>query len=488
MRKKLLVVLCQRAADTRRAFAAWYFILHVSSPQACHFRSLPCASEPQKFGLTGCYGKGQTDALLGHTGSQSVAEMVTRRWLRCDSTNIFVMGFPAGNVPTRMFCRRPVQGKTAAKEQRRISSRLDKIPGCFTFTRAAKREWSQLNRWSSCFGICPGASFDLGDTDSMTVEGTTEDCQEKRPVIVFPGGGIYFWWQAGAVKALQECCDLDKCDFAGASAGSLSAVFAACGVNMNDAYALALRLAQEHGVWERREGLAGIWGKMIVSWLDELLPSDAAELCNKRVSISVTSLRASVWPLKRRQIKTFATKDDVIQACMTSVHIPFFIDGSAVRDFKGDKCVDGSLLFFLQGVPWCPEQLRDDSKQVVLCHHEDDATLMAKQWGFLQTLDPDKFEEMYQLGYEYVRERVVLGGLSMFGAMGGAREAAPGSKDKAFADPCMVELKISMLHHAPQPPPPIYPPPGPPEQDIPRAAAKEEEPPLWDTHYPQPGA
>jgi len=34
---------------------------------------------------------------------------------------------------------------------------------------------------------------------------------------------------------------------------------------------------------------------------------------------------------------------------MTSVHIPFFLDGRAVRDFKGGACVDGSLLFFLQG-------------------------------------------------------------------------------------------------------------------------------------------
>ena len=43
----------------------------------------------------------------------------------------------------------------------------------------------------------------------------------ERPRIVFPGGGIFFWWQAGAVKALQEFYDLDAYDFAGASAGSL---------------------------------------------------------------------------------------------------------------------------------------------------------------------------------------------------------------------------------------------------------------------------
>jgi len=34
------------------------------------------------------------------------------------------------------------------------------------------------------------------------------------------------------------------------------------------------------------------------------------------------------------------------------VHIPFFVNGNAVKDFRGQMCVDGSLLFFLRGVPW----------------------------------------------------------------------------------------------------------------------------------------
>ena len=84
-----------------------------------------------------------------------------------------------------------------------------------------------------------------------------------KPSIVFPGGGIYFWWQAGAVKAMQESIDLDEYHFAGASAGSISAVFAACNVDMDEAFSLTVRLAGEAGLWERREGLAGIWGPII---------------------------------------------------------------------------------------------------------------------------------------------------------------------------------------------------------------------------------
>ena len=85
----------------------------------------------------------------------------------------------------------------------------------------------------------------------------------SRPCIVFPGGGIYFWWQAGAVKALQQSIEMDEYCYVGASAGSISAVFAACNVDMDEAFNSAARLADENGLWDRREGFAGIWGPLI---------------------------------------------------------------------------------------------------------------------------------------------------------------------------------------------------------------------------------
>ena len=68
----------------------------------------------------------------------------------------------------------------------------------------------------------------MPEDDSTANKATSE--RPVRPRIVFPGGGIFFWWQAGAVKALQEMYKLEHYDFAGASAGSLSAVFCACQV------------------------------------------------------------------------------------------------------------------------------------------------------------------------------------------------------------------------------------------------------------------
>ena len=145
--------------------------------------------------------------------------------------------------------------------------------------------------------------------------------KSQRPSIVFPGGGIYFWWQAGAVKALQESCDLDEYSFSGASAGSLSAVFAASGVDMDDAYRSAHRLASENGIWERREGLAGIWGPLIHEWLSELLPENVAELCSGRVSIMVTEVRPWFVPFERRQV-----------CCVSQLNLSLFLLCSAVFD------------------------------------------------------------------------------------------------------------------------------------------------------------
>ncbi|EKX38521.1 hypothetical protein GUITHDRAFT_144126 [Guillardia theta CCMP2712] len=230
---------------------------------------------------------------------------------------------------------------------------------------------------------------------------------DSRPLIVFPGGGIYFWWQAGVVQGLQKRINVDSFDFTGASAGSLSAVFAACGVDMMQAFHLAQKLAEEKNVWTRKEGLAGIWGDMIYQWLDELLPENAAEICTDRVdmvAVSVTSVRLSFLPLKRKSITRFKTKKDLIEACMASVHVPMFLDGKMSRSLDGDICVDGSITFVLRNKPWHFKP--QDRKPSLMIHHQDDKELMARKWNFLETISLDQFEEMFEMGQKYAEEMI----------------------------------------------------------------------------------
>lgn len=102
---------------------------------------------------------------------------------------------------------------------------------------------------------------------------------------IFPGGGIFFYWQAGVVSYLREQgYDLGGITLAGASAGALTATLTAADVDFYDATQLALDLAEEAGVWDRRGGLQGVWGSLIERWLDEILPCNVVDKIGNRVS------------------------------------------------------------------------------------------------------------------------------------------------------------------------------------------------------------
>ncbi|KAJ1466798.1 hypothetical protein T484DRAFT_1549519, partial [Baffinella frigidus] len=217
------------------------------------------------------------------------------------------------------------------------------------------------------------------------------------------GGGIFFWWQAGVVRALQQHYDLQGPHFtmSGASAGSISCVMAACNVDMDHAMDAAMRLAHEAGLFTRTCGLMGIWGDLIEKWMHEMLPADCHVICSGKVNISVTAISASFTPLHRRIINTFVSKQDVIDACLTSAHIPYALDGFFSRKYRGEMCVDGSFLFFLHGIPWCVSELFDGEDNALLLHHCKDSELLKHHWGVLQAIDQTSLKQMFSLGYAY---------------------------------------------------------------------------------------
>ena len=112
------------------------------------------------------------------------------------------------------------------------------------------------------------------------------DSSSKKAGIIFPGGGLFFYWQAGVIAYLQENnYDLSTILFSGASAGALSATLAKTSTCPYEATELALRMSDEAGVWDRPLGLMGIWGDIIYNWLDELLPLDAVDVVNDEVCL-----------------------------------------------------------------------------------------------------------------------------------------------------------------------------------------------------------
>jgi len=136
--------------------------------------------------------------------------------------------------------------------------------------------------------------------------------------ILFPGGGIFFYWQIGVVQYLRENnYDLRRTSLSGASAGALSATLTATDVDFFEATNLALDLASEAKVWERPLGLQGVWGPLIQHWLDELLPMDASEVVNERLTLLVTPVPS----FGKTRVSSFESKKDLIQCNMASVHL-----------------------------------------------------------------------------------------------------------------------------------------------------------------------
>ena len=225
----------------------------------------------------------------------------------------------------------------------------------------------------------------------------------EQEMLIFPGGGIYFWWQAGVVKALQRHYNMknDNLTLSGASAGSISCVMAVCNIDMDHAMNVAVRLADEAGIFTRTGGLAGIWGDLIETWLHELLPPDCHITCSGKVHISVTSLSASLRPMRRHVVNVFFSKSDLIDACLTSVHIPYFIDGEFSHTYRKEKCLDGSLLFFLQNSPWCACDEFGENHNAFIFDRCMDKKLMQRKWGFLETIKKEHFKEMFSMGHAY---------------------------------------------------------------------------------------
>lgn len=123
------------------------------------------------------------------------------------------------------------------------------------------------------------------DSGNDYIQGGNES-QRSVPLMLFGGGGIYFYWQIGVVSFLrkQNYNLQSTLSFAGASSGALAATLAATNVDASEATALALDLAERAGVW-KRGSLQGVWGDLIHEWLDQLIPFNALEhVSNHRVS------------------------------------------------------------------------------------------------------------------------------------------------------------------------------------------------------------
>ena len=204
--------------------------------------------------------------------------------------------------------------------------------------------------------------------------------------IVFPGAGLFFYWQAGAVQYLREAgYDLSKVSMSGASAGAITATLAATRVDFNHATDVALRLGRDAGVWSRPLGLLGIWGDLIEQWLDEILPADAEVLANENnLSILLTSLPT----LGKQRVSNFSDRNDLIRANIATIHLPLFLDGRFASRYRDSLHIDGSFLSSPKDHFPSVQPAHDDSFLLVL-DFEHDPLLKGKKKDFVRLASED---------------------------------------------------------------------------------------------------
>lgn len=220
-------------------------------------------------------------------------------------------------------------------------------------------------------------------------------------LVTFPGQGVLFWWQQGAVSALRPHLPFGSPDLhlSGASAGACTAVLAACGVRTPDVLDAAEALAARARVFERPLGLAGVWGSLLREWFDELLPADAAARCDGRVHLALLKLP---W-LERDTASAHRSRAELVDAALASAHVPLFMDGALCARYRGAYCIDA-------GVGMSPRQLlppallpvaeRGSTAAAVLsvCYSDDPALAALRRSELLLARSPAALRELVARG------------------------------------------------------------------------------------------
>eukprot|EP00897_Mesotaenium_endlicherianum_P010023 jgi/Mesen1/9049/ME000057S08478 len=204
-------------------------------------------------------------------------------------------------------------------------------------------------------------------------------------------GGMFFYWQLGACASIAKRYDMSRLHMAGASAGALAATLAACQVDGQKAAKAAFQLSLDNHIWDRPGGAT----------------SCHASCHTGRLHLYVLHLPSFRSPgFTRAAVTEFASKADVVEACMASVHIPWFMDGRLSTPFRDRRTVDGSILASKEDLALGGE------RPTVWLDYTSDEEMKKKRWKFLdlghEGEGPPKtwewLQEMMARGEQYADE------------------------------------------------------------------------------------
>ncbi|KAJ6389689.1 hypothetical protein OIU77_027918 [Salix suchowensis] len=127
---------------------------------------------------------------------------------------------------------------------------------------------------------------------------------------------------------------------AGSSAGAIVCAVIASGAGMQEALTATKVLAEDC----RLRGTAFRLGAVLRDVLEKFLPDDIHVRCNGRVRVAVTQI---LWRPRGLLVDQFDSKEDLINAVVTSSFIPGYLAPRPATMFRNRLCIDGGLTLFM---------------------------------------------------------------------------------------------------------------------------------------------
>ncbi|KAL7592965.1 hypothetical protein Lser_V15G34154 [Lactuca serriola] len=173
------------------------------------------------------------------------------------------------------------------------------------------------------------------------VEAERERKAVTSPGFSFSAAGLLFPYHLGVAKFLIEKGYIkDTTPLAGSSAGAIVCAVVASGASMEEALQATKILAQDC----RTRGTAFRLGAVLREVLEDFLPVDAHIRSNGRVRVAVTQI---LWRPRGLLVDQFDSREDLINAVITSSFIPGYLAPRPAIVFRNRLCVDGGLTLFM---------------------------------------------------------------------------------------------------------------------------------------------
>ncbi|KAG0582897.1 hypothetical protein M758_3G097200 [Ceratodon purpureus] len=168
-----------------------------------------------------------------------------------------------------------------------------------------------------------------------------QDLKFTSPGFSFSAAGLLFPYHLGVCQCLiQEGYITENTPLAGSSAGALVCAVVGGGLSMYD----ALQATKELALDCRTYGTAFRLGAVLRNFLEKFLPEDVHLKVNGKIRVAVTQVFRSPRGLL---VDYFESREDLINALLTSCFIPGYLAPRPVTIFRNRICVDGGITLFM---------------------------------------------------------------------------------------------------------------------------------------------